>query len=128
MLTAECYKQRLEKGLSFLEFNYMLMQGYDFYYLHEKYGCNLEFGGDDQWSNILAGMELVRRKKGDAVYGLTFTLLTNSEGKKMGKILEWGAIAVSLGLADVIYYNRVDKQHGLITQHRELHSISCDKA
>ena len=85
MLTAECYKQRLEKGLSFLEFNYMLMQGYDFYYLHEKYGCNLEFGGDDQWSNILAGMELVRRKKGDSVYGLTFTLLTNSEGKKMGK-------------------------------------------
>ena len=85
MLTAECYKQRLEKGLSFLEFNYMLMQGYDFYYLHEKYGVNLEFGGDDQWSNILAGMELVRRKKGESVYGLTFTLLTNSEGKKMGK-------------------------------------------
>jgi tyrosyl-tRNA synthetase len=85
MLTAECYKQRLEKGLSFLEFNYMLMQGYDFYYLHEKYGCDLEFGGDDQWSNILAGMELVRRKKGESVYGLTFTLLTNSEGKKMGK-------------------------------------------
>ena len=85
MLTAECYKARLEKGLSFLEFNYMLMQGYDFYYLHEKYGCNLEFGGDDQWSNILAGMELVRRKKGESVYGLTFTLLTNSEGKKMGK-------------------------------------------
>lgn len=85
MLTAECYKARLEKGLSFLEFNYMLMQAYDFYYLHENYGVNLEFGGDDQWSNILAGMELVRRKKGDSVYGLTFTLLTNSEGKKMGK-------------------------------------------
>jgi len=85
MLTAKCYEQRLEKGLSFLEFNYMLMQAYDFYYLHEKYNCNLEFGGDDQWSNILAGMELVRRKKQEAVYGLTFTLLTNSEGKKMGK-------------------------------------------
>ena len=85
MLTAEAYKARLEKGLSFLEFNYMLMQAYDFYYLHEKYGVNLEFGGDDQWSNILAGMELVRRKKGESVYGLTFTLLTNSEGKKMGK-------------------------------------------
>ncbi len=87
MLTAEAFKVRMERdiGLTFTEFNYMLMQGYDFYYLHEKYGCNLEFGGDDQWSNILAGMELVRRKKGESVYGLTFTLLTNSEGKKMGK-------------------------------------------
>jgi tyrosyl-tRNA synthetase len=85
MLAARCYENRMEQGLTFLEFNYMLMQGYDFYYLHEKYGCNLEFGGDDQWSNILAGRELVRRKKGDSVYGLTFTLLTNSEGKKMGK-------------------------------------------
>ena len=85
MLTAECYKQRLEKGLSFIEFNYMLMQAYDFYYLHKKYGVKLEFGGDDQWSNILAGMELIRRKDQEEAYGLTFTLLTNSEGKKMGK-------------------------------------------
>ena len=85
MLTAECYKQRLEKGLSFIEFNYMLMQAYDFYYLHKKYGVKLEFGGDDQWSNILAGMELIRRKDQEDAYGLTFTLLTNSEGKKMGK-------------------------------------------
>jgi len=85
MLTAECYKQRLEKGLSFLEFNYMLMQAYDFYYLHEKYGCCLELGGDDQWSNIIAGVELIRRKLAQPAFGLTFTLLTNSEGKKMGK-------------------------------------------
>ena len=85
MLTAECYKQRLEKGLSFIEFNYMLMQAYDFYYLHKNYGVKLEFGGDDQWSNILAGMELIRRKDAEDAYGLTFTLLTNSEGKKMGK-------------------------------------------
>ncbi|MCH4153929.1 MAG: tyrosine--tRNA ligase [Saccharofermentans sp.] len=85
MLTAECYKQRLEKGLSFIEFNYMLLQAYDFYYLHKNYNCSLEFGGDDQWSNILAGMELIRRKDQASVYGLTFTLLTNSEGKKMGK-------------------------------------------
>ncbi len=85
MLTAECYKQRLEKGLSFLEFNYMLMQSYDFYYLHKHYNCNLELGGDDQWSNIIGGVELVRRKDQQPAYGLTFTLLTNSEGKKMGK-------------------------------------------
>ena len=85
MLTAECYKQRLEKGLSFLEFNYMLMQSYDFYYLHKKYGCCLELGGDDQWSNIIGGVELIRRKDAQPAYGLTFTLLTNSEGKKMGK-------------------------------------------
>ena len=85
MLTAECYKQRLEKGLSFLEFNYMLMQSYDFYYLHQKYGCKLELGGDDQWSNIIGGVELIRRKDQADAYGLTFTLLTNSEGKKMGK-------------------------------------------
>lgn len=85
MLTAECYKQRLEKGLTFLEFIYMLMQSYDFYYLHQKYDCCLELGGDDQWSNIIGGVELVRRKDQAQAYGLTFTLLTNSEGKKMGK-------------------------------------------
>lgn len=85
MLTAECYKQRLEKGLTFLEFTYMLMQSYDFYYLHQKYDCCLELGGDDQWSNIIGGVELVRRKDQAQAYGLTFTLLTNSEGKKMGK-------------------------------------------
>ena len=85
MLTAECYKQRLEKGLTFLEFTYMLMQSYDFYYLHQKYDCCLELGGDDQWSNIIGGVELIRRKDQAAAYGLTFTLLTNSEGKKMGK-------------------------------------------
>ena len=85
MLTAECYKQRLEKGLTFLEFTYMLMQSYDFYYLHQKYDCCLELGGDDQWSNIIGGVELIRRKDQAPAYGLTFTLLTNSEGKKMGK-------------------------------------------
>jgi tyrosyl-tRNA synthetase len=91
MLTAECFKLRLEKGLSFLEFNYMLMQGYDFYVLHKKYGCTLQMGGDDQWSNILAGADLIRRKESKNAYGLTFTLLTNSEGKKMGKT-EAGAV------------------------------------
>lgn len=85
MLTAECFKQRLEKGLSFLEFNYMLMQGYDFYVLNEKYNCKMQLGGDDQWSNMIAGMELVRKKSGKQVYGMTCTLLTNSEGNKMGK-------------------------------------------
>ncbi len=85
MLTAECYKQRLEKGLTFLEFTYMLMQSYDFYYLNKKYDCCLELGGDDQWSNIIGGVELIRRKEQKPAYGLTFTLLTNSEGKKMGK-------------------------------------------
>ena len=85
MLTAECFKQRLEKGLSFLEFNYMLMQSYDFLMLSREYGCKLELGGDDQWSNILGGLELCRKKDGKQVYGMTFTLLTNSEGKKMGK-------------------------------------------
>ena len=85
MLRAECYKQRMEKGLSFLEFNYMIMQAYDFYYLHEHYGCNMQFGGDDQWSNMLAGTELIRRKKGEDAYAMTITLLLNSEGKKMGK-------------------------------------------
>ena len=85
MLTAECYKQRLEKGLTFLEFNYMLMQSYDFLMLNRKYGCKIELGGDDQWSNIIGGIELCRRKDQKQVYGMTFTLLSNSEGKKMGK-------------------------------------------
>ena len=85
MLTAECYKQRMEKGLSFLEFNYMIMQAYDFYALYQNYGCNLQFGGDDQWSNMLAGTELIRRKLGKDASAMTITLLLNSEGKKMGK-------------------------------------------
>ena len=85
MLRAECYKQRMEKGLSFLEFNYMIMQSYDFYELYQKYGCNMQFGGDDQWSNMLGGTELIRRKLGKNAYAMTITLLLNSEGKKMGK-------------------------------------------
>ena len=85
MLTAECYKQRMEKGLSFLEFNYMIMQSYDFYILFQKYGCNMQFGGDDQWSNMLGGTELIRRKLGKDAYAMTINLLLNSEGKKMGK-------------------------------------------
>ena len=85
MLTAECYKNRMEKGLTFLEFNYMIMQSYDFLELHRRYGLKMELGGDDQWSNIIGGVELTRRKTGDTVYGLTFTLLTKSDGKKMGK-------------------------------------------
>ena len=85
MLTAECYKQRMEKGLSFLEFNYMIMQSYDFYALFQKYGCNMQFGGDDQWSNMLGGTELIRRKLGKDAYAMTINLLLNSEGKKMGK-------------------------------------------
>ena len=91
MLAAECYKSRMENGLTFLEFNYMLMQGYDFYRLYKDYGCILELGGDDQWSNILGGVSLCRRKEGKEVYGLTFNLLLNSEGKKMGKT-EKGAV------------------------------------
>lgn len=85
MLRAECYKQRMEKGLSFLEFNYMIMQSYDFYMLYQKYGCNMQFGGDDQWSNMLGGTELIRRKLGKDAYAMTINLLLNSEGKKMGK-------------------------------------------
>ena len=85
MLRAECYKNRMEKGLSFLEFNYMIMQSYDFYYLNEHYGCNMQFGGDDQWSNMLGGTELIRKKTGKDAYAMTITLLLNSEGKKMGK-------------------------------------------
>lgn len=85
MLTAECYKQRMERGLSFLEFNYMIMQSYDFFTLFQKYGCNMQFGGDDQWSNMLGGTELIRRKLGKDAYAMTITLLLNSEGKKMGK-------------------------------------------
>ena len=91
MLTAECYKQRMEKGLSFLEFNYMIMQSYDFYTLFQKYGCNMEFGGDDQWSNMLGGTELIRRKLGKDAYAMTINLLLNSEGKKMGKT-QFGAV------------------------------------
>lgn len=91
MLTAECYKARLEKGLSFLEFNYMIMQAYDFLQLHERYGCKLQLGGDDQWSNIIAGADLIRRVESEPAFGMTFTLLTTSEGKKMGKT-ESGAI------------------------------------
>jgi tyrosyl-tRNA synthetase len=91
MLTAECFKQRLERGLNFIEFNYMLMQSYDFYRLFKDYGCRMEFGGDDQWSNIIGGVELVRRKEGEEVYGLTFSLLTTSEGVKMGKTVK-GAV------------------------------------
>ncbi len=94
MLAAECFKQRLEKGLSFLEFNYMLMQSYDFLMLNRKYGCKLELGGDDQWSNILGGLNLCRKKDQSQVYGMTFTLLTNSEGKKMGKTAS-GAVWLS---------------------------------
>ena len=85
MLRAECYKQRMERGLTFFEFNYMVMQAYDFYHLHTHYGCNMQFGGDDQWSNMLAGTELIRKKTGDDAYAMTITLLLNSEGKKMGK-------------------------------------------
>lgn len=91
MLTAECFKTRLEKGLSFLEFNYMLMQGFDFYKLYKEYGCMMEFGGDDQWSNIIGGIRLIKSKEGAQVYGMTFTLLTTSDGKKMGKT-EKGAL------------------------------------
>ena len=91
MLRAECYKQRMEKGLSFFEFNYMIMQSYDFYELFQKYGCNMQFGGDDQWSNMLAGTELIRKKLGKDAYAMTITLLLNSEGKKMGKTQE-GAV------------------------------------
>ena len=91
MLAAECYKQRMERGLSFLEFNYMVMQANDFYVLHKKYGCNMQFGGDDQWSNMLAGTELIRKKDAKDAYALTITLLTNSEGQKMGKTVS-GAV------------------------------------
>ena len=94
MLTAECFKQRLEKGLSFLEFNYMIMQSYDFYALYKKYGCNMQFGGDDQWSNMLGGTELIRRKLGKNAYAMTINLLLNSEGKKMGKT-QSGAVWLS---------------------------------
>lgn len=94
MLRAECYKQRMEKGLSFLEFNYMIMQSYDFYALYQKYGCNMQFGGDDQWSNMLGGTELIRRKLGKNAYAMTINLLLNSEGKKMGKT-QSGAVWLS---------------------------------
>ena len=94
MLTAECYKQRMERGLSFLEFNYMIMQSYDFYALYQRYGCNMQFGGDDQWSNMLGGTELIRRKLGKDAYAMTINLLLNSEGKKMGKT-QSGAVWLS---------------------------------
>ena len=94
MLRAECYKQRMEKGLSFLEFNYMIMQSYDFYALYQRYGCNMQFGGDDQWSNMLGGTELIRRKLGKDAYAMTINLLLNSEGKKMGKT-QSGAVWLS---------------------------------
>ena len=94
MLRAECYKQRMEKGLSFLEFNYMIMQSYDFYYMFQHYGCNMQFGGDDQWSNMLGGTELIRRKLGKDAYAMTINLLLNSEGKKMGKT-QSGAVWLS---------------------------------
>jgi len=94
MLRAECYKQRMEKGLSFLEFNYMIMQSYDFYHLFKEYGCNMQFGGDDQWSNMLGGTELIRKKLGKDAYAMTITLLLNSEGKKMGKTVG-GAVWLS---------------------------------
>ena len=93
MLRAECYKQRMEKGLSFLEFNYMIMQSYDFYYLFQHYGCNMQFGGDDQWSNMLGGTELIRRKLGKDAHAMTITLLMNSEGKKMGKTAKRRGVA-----------------------------------
>ena len=95
MLRAECYKQRMEKGLSFLEFNYMIMQSYDFLMLYKKYGCNMQFGGDDQWSNMLGGTELIRRKLGKDAYAMTITLLLNSEGKKMGKTQKLSLIHIS---------------------------------
>ena len=93
MLRAKCYEQRMEKGLSFLEFNYMIMQAYDFYHLYQNYGCNMQFGGDDQWSNMLAGTELIRRKLGKDAHAMTITLLLNSEGKKMGKTAKGGCVA-----------------------------------
>ena len=96
MLRAECYKQRMERGLSFFEFNYMIMQSYDFYYLNQKYGCNMQFGGDDQWSNMLAGTDLIRRKTGENAYAMTITLLKNSEGNKMGKTAK-GAVWLDPG-------------------------------
>ena len=99
MLRAECYKQRMEKGLSFLEFNYMIMQSYDFYALYQKYGCNMQFGGDDQWSNMLGGTELIRRKLGKDAYAMTITLLLNSEGKKMGKTQK-GAVRLARSQED----------------------------
>lgn len=111
MLRAECYKMRLEKGLSFLEFNYMIMQAYDFYVLYQKYGCNLEFGGDDQWSNMLAGTELIRRKLGKDAHAMTIPLLTNSEGVKMGKTVS-GALWLDENKTSVYdffqYFRNVD--------------------
>ena len=105
MLRAECYKQRMEKGLSFLEFNYMIMQAYDFYYLNENYNCNLQFGGDDQWSNMLAGSDLIRRKTGKDAHSMTITLLMNSQGKKMGKTAS-GAVWLDKNKTSVYDFNQ----------------------
>ena len=106
MLTAECYKQRLEKGLTFLEFNYMLMQAYDFLVLNRKYGCELECGGDDQWSNMLAGVDLIRRKEGKGAFAMTSALLTTSEGKKMGKTQK-GALWLDENKCPVYDFSRI---------------------
>ena len=111
MLTAECYKQRMEKGLSFLEFNYMIMQSYDFYMLFQKYGCNLQFGGDDQWSNMLGGTELIRRKLGKNACAMTITLLLNSEGKKMGKT-QSGAVIRMLTFLPLEEIDKMDSWEG----------------
>ena len=111
MLRAECYKQRMEKGLSFLEFNYMIMQSYDFYALYQKYGCNMQFGGDDQWSNMLGGTELIRRKLGKNAYAMTINLLLNSEGKKMGKT-QSGAVWLSAEAKEILAHELTELVHG----------------
>ena len=129
MLRAECYKQRMEKGLSFLEFNYMIMQAYDFYHLNEKYGCNMQFGGDDQWSNMLAGTELIRKKTGKDAYAMTITLLLNSEGKKMGKTAK-GAVWLDENKTSVYdfyqYWRNVDDA-GVMKCIKMLTFISMDE-
>jgi len=129
MLRAECYKQRMEKGLSFLEFNYMIMQAYDFYHLFKEYGCNMQFGGDDQWSNMLAGTELIRKKEGKDVYAMTINLLLNSEGKKMGKT-EKGAVWLDPTLTKPFdfyqYWRNVDDKD-VIKCMKVLTFISLDK-
>ena len=112
MLRAECYKQRMEKGLSFLEFNYMIMQSYDFYALFQKYGCNMQFGGDDQWSNMLGGTELIRRKLGKDAHAMTITLLLNSEGKKMGKTQK-GAVWLDPNKTSPFEFYQYWRRHGI---------------
>ena len=113
MLSAECFKQRLERGLSFLEFNYMLMQGYDFYVLNKKYNCKMELGGDDQWSNMIAGVELVRKKSQESAYAMTCTLLTNSEGQKMGKTVNDADVEKCLKLLTFIPMDEVRRLSSL---------------